>query len=482
MNARKPLTNLSDSDSSSSNSKLSDTMVSYPVSDTNKVVIDIHNTDQVIIENIQEEKSLIDYTENRAAKRRSKEQAALTNVHIQLAMNDDEFEKDYIRCDSPITISNYGSRNGSNPGSSHNSDLEDNEEPPRERETLRSPISLSDIATIREDGKCEIKPKRKSEPRSKNTHYKQLAYRDIEKTVDKYYEQSQTDNKFSNEIDILTTYTKGQKNLYIQSKNFSQLRLNALMMPSILITGAITILSPFITCESSNKAIITILNGIAALFISMINYLKLESATEMYLQMATHYDKLETMLEITGSKLIMLDNDADKRALVLGKIQDVEQKIIEAKETNQVLIPEQIKALFPIISHINVISFLKKMETHKQTLIYRLKDVKNEIRFILYKWKKEGAAAPSIERTREQKRLDFLCGIKDNLKIEIRDYRSVYGQLDEIITREINGAEKKINVWGIWYLCFWNSMQSKANIKGVNPIVDKYFHFIFADE
>jgi hypothetical protein len=214
----------------------------------------------------------------------------------------------------------------------------------------------------------------------------------------------------------------------------------------------------------------------------MINYLKLESATEMYLQMATHYDKLETMLEITGSKLIMLDNDADKRALVLGKIQDVEQKIIEAKETNQVLIPEQIKALFPIISHINVISFLKKMETHKQTLIYRLKDVKNEIRFILYKWKKEGAAAPSIERTREQKRLDFLYGIKDNLKIEIRDYRSVYGQLDEIITREINGAEKKINVWGIWYLCFWNSMQSKANIKGVNPIVDKYFHFIFADE
>ena len=94
INARKPLTNLSDSDSSSSNSKLSDTMVSYPVSDTNKVVIDIHNTDQVIIENIQEEKSLIDYTENRIAKRRSKEPAALTNVHIQLAMDDDEFEKD----------------------------------------------------------------------------------------------------------------------------------------------------------------------------------------------------------------------------------------------------------------------------------------------------------------------------------------------------------------------------------------------------
>ncbi len=260
-----------------------------------------------------------------------------------------------------------------------------------------------------------------------------------------------------------------------------------LMIPSILITGAITVMSPFITCEYLNKGVISILNGIAALFISLMNYFKLETSNEMYFQMATFYDKMETMLEMTSSRLIMIDGESEKKSLVLTRIQDVEQKLIDAKDTNHVLVPEQIKTLFPIISHINVFSFLKKMEGHKQNLIYRLKDVKNEIRFILYKWKKYNnnnteSTQPSPEKIREQNRLELLYDTKDALKAEILDYRAAYGQIDEIITREINLAEKKINAWGIWYLCCWSSKSPSSSFKGMNPVIDKYFHFIFADE
>lgn len=453
------------------------------------VVIDVYNTDEVIIDNIQGEDHLIDYTDEFRPDIETRK-----DDRFRLRDEESMLEKCYVQCDSPITVSNYGSRNGSNPGSSRNSDLDDNEEHPANL-ALRSQVSLSDIAAIHADGKFEMK--RASPPtvvaKRKGARYKQLAYHDIERSVEKYYDMDGMNNKYSSEIDILTTFMKGQKNLYIQSKRFSQLQLNALMIPSILITGAITVMSPFITCENMSSGMITILNGIAALCITLLNYLKLETSTEMYLQMANYYDKTETMLEMTSSSLIVIDSDEEKKALVLSKIQLVEQKMIEAKETNGVLIPEQIKTLFPIISHINVFSFIKKMETHKQMLIYKLKDVKNEIRFILYKWKKSEAKteakseakteiSTSMDKLREQNRLEYLYGIKDKLKYELMEYRTAYGHIDEIITREINSAEKKINAWGIWYLCCWSSSPPATSFKGLNPVIDRYFHFIFVDE
>ena len=57
-----------------------------------------------------------------------------------------------------------------------------------------------------------------------NKKYKQLVYSEVEKNIDKYYDDI-FDNKYSSEIDILTTYVKGQKNLYIQAKILSQKKI-----------------------------------------------------------------------------------------------------------------------------------------------------------------------------------------------------------------------------------------------------------------
>jgi hypothetical protein len=101
------------------------------------------------------------------------------------------------------------------------------------------------------------------------------------------------DNKYSSELDILTTFMKGQKNVYIQSKQLSQWRYNCLMIPSLLITCGVTIFSDFVKCDGDNKWIITALNATIGLLIAMMNFLKLESSTTMFLQLANHYDKLE---------------------------------------------------------------------------------------------------------------------------------------------------------------------------------------------
>ena len=123
-----------------------------------------------------------------------------------------------------MTISNYGSRSGSSNNSDGEYDMPPN--PP-----LSKQLSLDDIAhrfiPLKPAEDITIAKQRQPRRRSK---FKQLAFHDVEKTLDKYYDM-EIDNKYSSELDILTTFMKGQKNVYIQSKQLSQWRYNCLMIP-----------------------------------------------------------------------------------------------------------------------------------------------------------------------------------------------------------------------------------------------------------
>jgi hypothetical protein len=430
---------INSSDSSSASNNLTD--------HTN---IEIYSKELVTINNIQEESSLINYTNNHFTNK-------LNNDFKIINQAEDTFYFENIfdlhnrnnRSNSPITISNYGSDNSNDSDSNSNSNNDG-----------------SDYAE------------------APNKRYKNLTYHDIEKTIDKYYDD--IDNRYSNELDIMTTYIRGQKNLYIQAKYITQKKLNYLIFPSIFLTAFITIIAPFIECQKWSGAFISAINATIAFFISLNNYLKLESSSEMYLQMANHYDKIETSLELTNSKLLFLDKEKDKKALVLNKIKDIEKKMNEIKETNKTLIPEEIKLIFPIICNINIFSFIKKIEIYKKNLIIKFKDIKNEIRYILHN-NANIDTSDSVENNKTKNRLFFLYQVKDKIKTEFIDYRNAYGYIDDLFTKEIKCAEsKKNNLWTYYCYCifyFFDTNQTIAiKTRGVNPIVDKYFDFIFVDE
>jgi hypothetical protein len=203
--------------------------------------------------------------------------------------------------------------------------------------------------------------------------------------------------------------------------------------------------------------------------------------------MANHYDKLETSLELTNSKLLFIENDNDKKMLFLNKIKDIEKKLNEIKETNQYLVPEEIKYVFPVICSINIFSFIKKIEHYKKNLIIKFKDIKNEIRYILHKWKKQNIIFNNIQDgyafdiIKEKNRLLFLYEIKDKLKCEILDFKNTYNLIDDIFTKEIHAAEAKKKNWLFYYFSF-RKKNSTEYVHGINPIIDKYFDFIFVDE
>jgi len=335
-----------------------------------------------------------------------------------------------------------------------------------------SPILMSNENSDNSDDEIDIQYIDNNDFHSKHFYsnseknaLKKLTFREVKKSINKYYE---VDDKYSNELDILTTYLKGQKNLYIKSRTITQTKLNILMIPSLIGTAIISICAPIIQPYSWSGAFISGLNAVVALCISFVHYLKLESSSELFLFLMNQYDRLESSIEFTNNKIAFFENDKEKNDLVLSKMKEVEKKINEIKETTTIFIPNEVKQIFPIICNVNIFSFIKRIEVYKQNLLVKFKDIKNEILYIQWKW------GDKIEN-KEQKRLDFLLKMKEKIKDEILQYKNAYGCIDELFMREIKQADNTT----LLYIWFWKK-QTIGVKYAENHALKEYFSTIFA--
>ena len=315
-----------------------------------------------------------------------------------------------------------------------------------------------------------------------------LTHEDVEQSLGKYYDD--TSFKQLNELDILITYLKGQKNLFVFSKNLLQQKLNCLLIPCLVISAAVSIFAPFIQEYYWSGGVISGLNALIVFFISLSNYLKLESSIQTFHITANQYDKLETSLEFVSSKMLFMNDTSQKSQVVLNKIQDMEKKISDIKEWNPLFLPDEVRRRFPIICHINIFSFIKRMEIHKQNLISNLKDIKNEIRSILYHAEKHdsfmhteidvsghmhgigsGLDMGSVQLIRMKYRLQFLMKMKNKIKSDLIHYRNAYGHIDELFTKEIWHAQNG----GVW----WWFSSSPPLLESPNPVINDYLRLTF---
>lgn len=386
--------------------------------------IDIYNNEEIQIENIQEEDNLIEYTTNHFTNKFYEDLRK-----IQMDIHNSNNVELFSQNNSPLTMSNFGTKEnsitGSGSGSGSGSDSDNDK------------IILN------------------------STNYN---YYNIEKSLDKYYDNI-SDTILSNEIDILITYVKGQKHLYIQSKNLIQWKLNMLMFPALLLPAIVTIIAPFVECQYWSVGVISAINAIIAFLVSLMNYLKYESAIESYLQLEIHFDKFETSLDLTNSKLLLMENDIDKRQLIFHKIKEFEKKMNEIKEFNKIMIPGEITHVFPLISNIQIFSFIKKIDNYKKSLLAKYKDVNKEIKYILKKWKLLDISNNNVFKLKDNNRLDFLYDIKDKIKTEIYSYKNAYNNIDAAFSKEISNAQNQKSAF-----CFFQ----KKNIIPINPIINKY--------
>ena len=71
--------------------------------------------------------------------------------------------------------------------------------------------------------------------------YKRINYYDVENSINKYYFDE--NHRHSSSLDILASYLKGQKMIYMEAKYYSEQQLNKLMMPAILLSTAATVIA-----------------------------------------------------------------------------------------------------------------------------------------------------------------------------------------------------------------------------------------------
>ena len=295
--------------------------------------------------------------------------------------------------------------------------------------------------------------------------YKKCSYKDIEKEIDKYYRD--LDNKQYTELDIISTYVKGQKNLYSKSRQYLKFKLNVLTITCLILTTLVTIFTEFYCTVEWTKPLITTMNSVIFLFISLINYLKLDASVEKFSQISGFYDNIGISIELINSKLLFMQKESDRRNVITKNFKKIEKKMIENKKKEDVVVPPEIQKIYPIIYGLNIISFIKKSELYKKKIIEKFRDVKNEIQCVLHKWKIHEVSG--IQKTKEENRVKYLYEIKNKICEEIMEFRVIYEVLEDIFTEEIRNSEK----YSVIFIPFTAYLTPVK--KEMHPIIMKQF-------
>ena len=313
------------------------------------------------------------------------------------------------------------------------------------------------------------------EGKGHQVRYNKLSYNAIKRHINKSYQQDVV-HRYSAALDILASYLKGQKIIYMEARSYTVSILNCLMLPSILMSALGAILQEPLCDITNGSLILSILSAFVTFLLAIINYLKLDAEAEAHKISAHEYDKLQSLVEFQSGEVLLFSNpilnpenarwqeqdkdeDLQKRTelndlrlaaeteliqRMRENIKQIEERIDGIKVINQFIIPTTIRYKYARIYDTNIFAVIKKIDDYRAKTLTDLKHVKNELRFI-NAMQKQNIQIYNQRAAVLFKRKRVIIGI-------ILKLNTAYSMIDNMFQQEIDDVKLRQQHWLSFYV------------------------------
>lgn len=168
------------------------------------------------------------------------------------------------------------------------------------------------------------------------THWKKKDMYEVKNKIEEHFTNDLV-TLTSNHLDIIASYLNSQKIIYIEASHVTSNYLNCLMVPTIVISASASVLSGAGDRLVYNQLIISCITAFGAFLLAIINYLKLDAASEAHKISSHQYDKLQShIMFLSGETLLFSPASFSMhtyRDKIAKKTAEVKMKSLQSKET-----------------------------------------------------------------------------------------------------------------------------------------------------